>query len=150
MTKLEIFTLISLKTAFEVTTPMNILQRTLMTITCRDSDHIPKVANAGRTVMWEGERVQIMHNGIKVVYGGYNGDWMAHIIRGLQGHHEPQEEAIFHTLLRYIRNRGLMIELGAYWGYYAQWFLHEIPESTAICIEPDPSNLVLVQRECPK
>lgn len=125
---------------------MNILQRTLMTISCRDSDSIPKVFEAGQTSSFQGERVQVMHNGIKVVYGGYHGDWMAHVIRGLRGHHEPQEELVFHTLMRYIRNRSVMIELGAFWAYYTQWFLRDIPDSIALCIEPDKNNLDIGRR----
>jgi len=125
---------------------MNELQRTLMTISCRDSEPIPKVFEAGQTSSLQGERVQIMHNGIKVVHGGYYGDWMAHIIRGLRGHHEPQEELIFHTLMRYVRNRSMMVELGAFWAYYTQWFLREIPDSIALCVEPDAGNLSIGTR----
>lgn len=125
---------------------MNDLQRTLMTISCRDCDLIPKVPDAGRALEFQGERVQIMHNGIKVIYGGYYGDWMAHVIRGLCGHHEPQEELIFHTLLRYVRNGSLMVELGAYWAYYTQWYLRDIPDSVAVCVEPDANYLAIGKR----
>jgi len=125
---------------------MNELQRSLMTISCRDTDTIPKVPEAGQVTLFEGERVQVMHNGVKVVYGGYYGDWMSHVIRGLKGHHEPQEELLFHTLMRYIRNRSVMVELGAFWAYYTQWFLKDIPDSTAVCVEPDVNNLDVGKR----
>jgi FkbM family methyltransferase len=125
---------------------MNELQRSLMTISCRDTDSIPKVMDAGQMTEFQGERVQIMHNGIRVVYSGYYGDWMAHIIRGLGGHHEPQEELLFHTLMRYVRNQSVIFELGAFWSYYSQWFLKVIPNSTAVCIEPDPNNLLIGRR----
>lgn len=120
---------------------MNELERTLMTIGCRDTDAIPKVPGAG-TIVRDGEhQVQIMHNGLRVQAGGYYGDWMAQIIRGLQGHHEPQEELVFHHLLRYVRNNTRMAELGAFWAYYTLWYLKEIPGSTALCVEPDAYNL---------
>lgn len=120
---------------------MNDLQRTLMTISCRDAEAIPKVPDAGRMATVNGERVQIMHNGLKVVYGGYYGEWTAQIIRALRGHHEPQEERLFEQLLRYVRNGSLMVELGSYWAYYSLWFLHEIPDSTAFCVEPDANYM---------
>jgi FkbM family methyltransferase len=123
--------------------PMNELERTLMTIGCRDTDVIPKVPGAG-SIVREGEHlVQVMHNGVRVQAGGYYGDWMAQIIRGLQGHHEPQEELVFHHLLRYVRHRTRMVELGAFWSYYTLWFLKEIPGSTALCVEPDAHNLAV-------
>jgi hypothetical protein len=125
---------------------MNLLERTIMTLSCRDTDRIAKVPNAGNLAHIRGRKVQIMHNGLAVVYGGYYGDWMAHVIRGLQGHHEPQEELIFHTLLRYVRQRTLMVELGSYWSYYTLWFLQQIPESTALCIEPDAAHLAVGKR----
>ncbi len=121
--------------------PMNEFQRTLMTIGCRDTDFISKVTGAGQAIKRGDVTLQRMHNGIEVLYGGYYGDWMAHIIRGLNGHHEPQEEAIFHTLMRYIRHKSTIVELGCFWAYYTQWFLKEIPDSVALCIEPDKHNL---------
>lgn len=125
---------------------MNELERSLMTVSCRDADPIPKVHAAGSVMQRGADRVQVMHNGIEVVYGGYYGDWMAHVIRGLRGHHEPQEELIFHVLLRYVRNRTRMVELGSFWAYYTQWYLKEIPDSTALCIEPDVHHLAVGQR----
>jgi FkbM family methyltransferase len=122
------------------------LQRSLMTISCRDTDPIPKVPDAGRIIEVDGERVQLMHNGLRVVHGGYHGDWMAHIIRGLQGHHEPQEERVFDRLLRYVRDDSLVVELGAFWTYYTQWYLRDIPGARALCIEPDPHNLSIGRR----
>jgi FkbM family methyltransferase len=122
---------------------MNELQRSLMTISCRDTDAIPKVANAGAFIQQGDDLVQVMHNGLHVEAGGYFGDWMAHVIRGLQGHHEPQEELIFYYLLRYVRNNSLVIELGCYWAYYALWFLKAIPNSRALCIEPDFKHLAV-------
>jgi FkbM family methyltransferase len=125
---------------------MDPLERTLMTIGCRDCDALPKAPDAGRIVATPDGPVQIMHNGVKVVAGGYHGDWMAHIIRALRGHHEPQEELVFHHLLRYARHDTLMVELGAFWSYYSLWYLDEVPGSEAVCIEPDPHNLAVGRR----
>ncbi len=125
---------------------MDVLERAVMTVSCRDSDVIPKVADAGKIRDEAGVRVQIMHNGLKVLAGGYHGDWMAQVIRGLRGHHEPQEELVYYHLLRYVRHGSLMVELASFWAYYTLWYLREIPDSTAICVEPDPINLEVGKR----
>lgn len=122
---------------------MHELSRVLMTISCRDSDNIPKTTDAGRILLENDELVQVMHNGLRVLAGGYHGDWMAHIIRSLRGHHEPQEEWVFHNLLRYVRHNSLIVELGSYWAYYSLWFLSEIPGSRALCVEPDPTHMAV-------
>lgn len=120
---------------------MDTLERTLMTISCADCAKIPKVIDAGRCLDTADGPVQIMHNGLKVVAGGYHGDWMAHIIRALRGHHEPQEELLFDTVVNYSRHNSIFVELGAFWSYYSLWFLNSVPGSRAICIEPDAANL---------
>jgi FkbM family methyltransferase len=125
---------------------MDNLSRTLMTVSCRDCDLIPKVASAGRIMHENGQLVQVMHNGLKVVAGGYHGDWMSHIIRALRGHHEPQEEVVFHTLLKYARHGSMIVELGCFWSYYSLWYLFEIPGSRAFCVEPDPHNIGVGQK----
>lgn len=33
-----------------------------------------------------------------------------------------------------------MVEIGAFWAYYTAWFLAVVPESTAVCLEPDAAN----------
>ncbi|TIS57544.1 MAG: FkbM family methyltransferase [Mesorhizobium sp.] len=120
---------------------MDLLGRTLMTIGCTDADSIRKVSDAGRIVETTDGPVQIMHNGLKVVAGGYYGDWMAHVIRSLRGHHEPQEELIFDSIVRFSRHNSLIVELGAFWAYYSLWYVKDVPGSRAICVEPDPINL---------
>ena len=124
---------------------MNPLERFLMTASCRDTDSIPKAPHAGRVVMVHDNAFQIMHEGTKVVAGGYHGDWMADIIRSLNGHHEPQEELLFHHLLRYVRQRSTFVELGAFWAYYTNWYLGAVPFSRAVCIEPDVVNMSVGQ-----
>ena len=117
-----------------------------MTVSCRDTDAIPKCAEAG-LVKGEGSaRYQVMHNGLRVVAGGYYGDWMTAVIRGLNGHHEPQEELLFHRLLAECRPGSLMVELGSFWAYYSLWFLSAVPQSRAVCVEPDAARLEIGRR----
>ncbi|MGL4376211.1 MAG: FkbM family methyltransferase [Microcoleaceae cyanobacterium] len=116
-----------------------------MTISCRDSESIPKVPNAGAVEIVDGKPVQIMHNGLKVSYGGYHGDWTANIIHGLRGHHEPQEEKAFNEILRYCRPKTCILELGAFWAYYSMWYLKSIPFSAAYCLEADANHIAVGQ-----
>src|SRR6516165_6146593 len=72
-------------------------ERIAIATRCRDIDAVPKVAGAGTIrVTPEGLRTQLMHNGIQVVADGYSGPWMTRLIELCRGHHEPQEERIFH------------------------------------------------------
>lgn len=120
---------------------MNELERTIMTMSCRDTDRLPKVPDAGSIVDRDGQSVQVMHNGLQVVAGGYFGDWMAQIIRGLRGHHEPQEEVLFDEVVRLARHNTTFVELGCFWSYYSCWYLTQVPGSRAVCIEPDATNI---------
>lgn len=124
-------------------------QRVAMTLSCRDSDSIAKVDGAGTTAMRDGVAVQIMHNGLVVEHGGYYGDWMAEVISGLRGHHEPQEELVFHTIMERLASTAgapVMIELGCFWAYYSLWFLHRFPDGVALAAEPDPDHLDVGRR----
>ena len=114
-----------------------------MTTRCRDCDPVPKVARAGEIVEHRGTRVQVMHEGSLVKAGGYHGEWMAEIIRRLRGHHEPQEELLFHHLLAAARPGTLMVEVGAFWAYYTNWWLGAVPGSRAVCVEPDVNNMAV-------
>lgn len=116
-----------------------------MTCACRDTDPIPKVPNAGALVESENGKLQVMHNGLRLVYGGYHGDWMAEIITNLKGHHEPQEEKAFYEVLQVLKatpqKQYSIIELGCFWSYYSLWFLKELANAKAFCFEPDPLNM---------
>jgi FkbM family methyltransferase len=114
--------------------------RIAMTVSCRDTDTVPKVAGAGEIFEREGQRLQLMHEGTVVKADSYDGPWVTEIIRRLQGHHEPQEELLFHHLLAHCRPGSRMMEVGAFWAYYTCWFLRAVPGATAICMEPDSSN----------
>lgn len=117
------------------------LGRVAMTVRCRDCDSIPKVKNAGGVFTEGSHTVQFMHNGVRVVAGGYHGDWMKQIIHDLKGHHEPQEERVFYEILKHISSDATMIELGGFWSYYSLWFLKDQPQRRSIVVEPDPNNL---------
>lgn len=119
--------------------------RVEMTCRCRDSDTLARVANAGALEAFRGRRVQVMHNGVRVLAGGYHGDWMVEVIRRLRGCHEPQEELVLSELLKRLSDAPVMVELGSFWAYYSCWFLKERPAGTVYCVEPDPNNLALGQ-----
>ncbi|SFW92139.1 FkbM family methyltransferase [Amycolatopsis australiensis] len=123
--------------------------RMLATAACTDADAIPKVADAGTCREHDGRRVQVMHNGLLVEEGGYYGAWMAEVIRALRGHHEPQEEIVFHRILERLAADGgapAMIEFGSFWMYYGLWFCHAIPAGHAVGLEPDPAWLDVGRR----
>jgi hypothetical protein len=71
---------------------------------------------------------------------------MSEIIHGLNGHHEPQEEKVFHEVVKRAADDGLMIELGCFWAYYSLWFLKDHPHRKAIGLEPDPTHLLTAQK----
>lgn len=121
-------------------------RRIAMTADCHDCDALPKVPLAGQIVADETGRYQVMHNGIQVVAGGYCGGMMTDIIQRLQGHHEPQEERVFHELLKHVPAGRTMVELGSGWAYYSLWFAREVPDARLFCVEPDPVNLAVGER----
>ncbi len=117
-------------------------ERTLIATRCRDADHVPKVENAGAVVTGaDGIRVQIMHNGIRVIAGGYCGDWMQELITLCRGHHEPQEEALFAELMKILPKDATMLELGGFWSFYKVWFLSQSPARIGVVVEADPAHL---------
>jgi FkbM family methyltransferase len=117
------------------------IARVAMTVSCADCSSLPKVSGAGSSFDYNGQSIQLMHDGTRVVAGGYFGKWMQMIIQRLQGHHEPQEERLFDALLKHVRPASLMIELGCYWAYYSNWFVGAVPQGRSICIEPDVIRL---------
>jgi FkbM family methyltransferase len=121
-------------------------RRADMTARCRDCDAIPKVADAGRVGLENGEQIQIMHNGIRVAADRYYGEWMTDIISRLRGHHEPQEEIVFHEIMKHIGANATMLELGGFWSYYSLWFLAGSGTRRSIVLEPDPNHLKVGQK----
>jgi FkbM family methyltransferase len=128
------------------TTPTSLSEEARIALAqrCRDCDEIPKVSDAGK-IQFEpdGTRVQIMHNGLKVVADGYYGEWMTRLITLCQGHHEPQEERVFDKVVTTLPANATMLELGGYWCYYTAWFLQGAPARHAVVLEPDPAHLAV-------
>ena len=124
-------------------------QRVAMTISCRDADHLPKVEGAGEVFLQSGAFVQRMHNGVLIEEGCYYGPWMTEIIRALRGHHEPQEEVVFHEVLERLvatEPTASMIELGSFWAYYSMWFHQRTQGNLIVALEPDPNYLEVGRR----
>ena len=109
---------------------------------CNDADYIPKVPGAGSVhVDQNGNCVQVMHNGLLVLADGYYGEFMTQIVERMKGHHEAQEEKVFHEVLKLIPPGSTMIELGAYWSYYSMWFQKAVPGARNFMIEPAKSSI---------
>jgi FkbM family methyltransferase len=104
---------------------------------------LPKVRGAGRVATIDGERWQLMHNGLWVLADGYYGAWMTRLIAALQGHHEPQEERVFHEVIPHLRKAPVMLELGAYWSYYSMWLKLARPDARVLLVEPDLRNIAV-------
>jgi FkbM family methyltransferase len=124
-------------------------QRVLMTTSCKDADRLPKVQGAGDVFELDGTYVQRMHNGVLIEEGCYYGPWMTEIIRELRGHHEPQEEVVFHEVLERLvatEPSASMIELGSFWAYYSMWFHQRTNGNRTVALEPDPSYLEVGRR----
>jgi len=123
----------------------DLARRVALTVAVRDTDAIPKVPDAGEVQDRDGRSVQVMHNGVLIDEGCYHGAMTTAIIRELRGHHEPQEEAVFHALVQRLKEEGAerpaMAELGSFWSYYSMWFHKELPGAVNVMVEPDPVNI---------
>lgn len=124
------------------TITVEFIDRINKTISCHDCDYIPKVLEAGKA--FEGNPdFQIMHNGIKIIYKAFHGEWMAEVIRQLRGHHEPQEEKVFYEVIKKLPSNAVMIEIGSFWSYYSMWFNKAITNAKTYMIEPNPEKIEL-------
>lgn len=113
-------------------------ERLNITVSSPDNDFIPRVKNAGEVLRGK----QIMHNGLKINLGSYYGPEVARVLKANRGVHEPQEERIFGEILKKLPKNAVMVELGAFWGFYSMWFQKEVPGAINHLIEPDPFNRV--------
>lgn len=116
-------------------------ERIDIAVSCKDCERVPKVANAGEIIKSQEGDYQIMHNGIKALINSHYGNFNVEVIRRLKGHHEPQEELAFHSVLEYIPTGGSVLELGCAWAYYSLWFLDSVKNGVATLVEPVASNL---------
>jgi FkbM family methyltransferase len=74
---------------------------------------------------------------------------MTEVIRRLRGHHEPQEELAFYTILERLADTGsdtTMVELGSFWAYYSLWAKRRLPTIGLVLVEPDEVNLDVGRR----
>ena len=113
-------------------------QRIADAVECPDNDRIPRCANAGELC---GSCIT-MHNGIKIRALGYYGGGILNLLIKNKGVHEPQEEVAFQEVLTCLPPDAVMIELGAYWGFYSLWFASVVKKPTCYLVEPDPRNIV--------
>jgi hypothetical protein len=111
--------------------------RTRQARACPDNAFIPRVPNAGMIV----DGYQIMHNGLKVVLGSYYGEGPIRLLQKNKGVHEPQEERIFQEVLKTLAPGSVIVELGAYWGFYSMWFCRQVPQGRAYMVEPMAENM---------
>ncbi|HTF21911.1 MAG TPA: FkbM family methyltransferase [Chryseolinea sp.] len=98
-----------------------------------DNREIERVDNAGEI---KGD-VQIMHNGIRIHVGSYYGDGMTALVHKNRGVHEPEEEKCFSKVLTYMPEGAIMLELGAFWGFYSMSFQQGVKNACNYLIEPD-------------
>ncbi|MEW6600875.1 MAG: FkbM family methyltransferase [Nitrospirota bacterium] len=106
-------------------------------IHCPDNRYIPRVKNAGKII----DGCLVMHNGLRIIKGSYYGIGNLLLLKYNRGVHEPQEERIFMEVLKYMPEDAVMIELGAYWGFYSMWFHKEVKRPTCYLVEPEQRNL---------
>ena len=115
--------------------------RVRLAVECRDCDDIPKVQDAGCVRASPDGDYQVMHNGLRIFCDTHYGPYNVDVIRQLTGHHEPQEEAVFHRVLERLPGDAVMLELGSFWAYYSLWFLKRVPRGRAFLVEPVPAAL---------
>ncbi|MEO5976546.1 MAG: FkbM family methyltransferase [Chryseolinea sp.] len=107
-------------------------------VSAPDNANIKRVESAGKI-----ERdFQMMHNGLKVHVGSYYGDANTVLIAENAGVHEPEEEFAFAQVLTYISPGAIMVELGAFWGYYSMFFQQSVKDAKNYMIEPDRHALL--------
>lgn len=107
-------------------------------VSAPDNKFIERVQNAGKV---EGN-IQYMHNGIKIYRESYYGKEIMKLLKKNKGVHEPQEERVFQeVLLNLKQDSPIMLELGAYWGFYSMWFLSVCKDGSAYLVEPNKNNL---------
>ncbi len=119
--------------------PWNWNTRITDALAAPDNAWIPRVADAGKVR----NNRQIMHNGLVVGVASYYGLPVTLMLNRNRGVHEPQEERVFGEVLRHVRPGAVMMELGAYWGFYSMWFQQAIPGSAAWLVEPELEHLEL-------
>jgi hypothetical protein len=114
--------------------------RTRDVVACPDNADITRVPDAGRRL---GNDI-VMHDGTRIAYGTYGTDDTEHVMRMIEanrGVHEPQEEKVFERVLPLMPPGAVMLELGAFWGFYSLWFARAIAGARCFLVEPTWAHL---------
>jgi hypothetical protein len=104
---------------------------------CPENGKIETIADAGKVF----KDYQLMHNGLKIRLGSYYDYGNTILLEENKGIHEPQEEYAFQEVLKLIRPKSTMIELGSFWAFYSMWFASRIANSRCFMVEPDPHKM---------
>lgn len=107
-------------------------------ISSPDNSAIPRCADAGKLR----GHVITMHNGVRVLANGYYGSGILNMLIENKGVHEPQEERVFELIIRLLPEKCVMLELGAYWGFYSLSLLQARPQAKCYLVEPETENLL--------
>ncbi|MBT8036294.1 MAG: FkbM family methyltransferase [Verrucomicrobiae bacterium] len=107
-------------------------------ISSPDNAHIPRHPSAGQL---KGYTIT-MHNDVRVCANGYYGAGILNMLIENKGVHEPQEERAFEEIIRLLPDQCVMLELGAYWGFYSLSLLQQRPKATCFLVEPETQNLI--------
>lgn len=106
-------------------------------LACPDNAHIKRVPDAGKIV----DGVQTMHNGVLINRASYYNEPLSDLLVTSRGVHEPQEERCFGQVLPLMPEGAVILELGAYWGFYSLWFAAEVSGGRCYLVEAEPENL---------
>jgi Methyltransferase FkbM domain len=117
-------------------------RRIALVISCPDNPRLSRISGSGRTQ----DGWQVMHNGLKVLVDGYYGNGISRMLSRNRGCHEPQEELVFQEVLRRMPPGAVMVECGAYWGFYSMWFCQVVRDPRVFLIEPEAQNLAVGRR----
>lgn len=112
--------------------------RVALAVSSTDNQYIPRVPEAGKTI----KGIIYMHNGIRVFRNSYAGEGMRMLMETNKGVHEPQEERYYAEVLKTLPTNPVMLELGAWWGFYSMWLKKERPAARCVLVEPNASNLI--------
>lgn len=113
------------------------LQRIQDIQNCPDYALLDKVSDAGKIMYGK----QYMHNGLRIYPDSYYGYAGTRLLIENKGVHEPQEELIFQDFLPCFKPGAVMLELGAYWGFYSMWFARNVKDARNYLLEPVPLNM---------
>ena len=112
-------------------------ERIRLVLESADNKHIRRVPGAGSI----SDGYQLMHNGQRILCGSYYGKPIARMLKENKGVHEPQEEYIFQEIIAQLPEKPVMLELGAYWGFYSLWLKQVRPAAKVYLAEPVLENL---------